>query len=265
MVPEPRVKKYHLHKIKRLSGRRPRMTFVVAFHCFNGLVFCADSEENDGVNKKYVEKLYPRILSGEIGVCFGGAGDAVGIEKFKSKVFPVLDSITPVDQIGIELNVEKVLEHVENMYQLDFQIALGGFNINSSEIFLYRTHERSHVLQAIDEGEFVAIGMDTSLAHFVLTATFDPFMGVKEALRLGIWITALSKIHASGVGGPTLAFSYKKQSQDGWERHLSSEIEEIENTMPASELRETLSAYWKSKNPDIWETINGARVRPVDY
>ena len=116
----------------------------------------------------------------------------------------------------------------------------------------------------IDEGNFVCIGMDTSLATFFLGTIFDGFMGIQEAMRLGIWITALSKIHASGVSGPTMAFSYKKGTQE-WERHFTPEIAEIEEMVPVAYMKQLLHRYWIDKNPDIYEIIDNVPIRSVKY
>ena len=48
MLPKPK---------KRLPERRPRVTFIVGIRCANGLVLAADSQEGDGITKRFVNKL----------------------------------------------------------------------------------------------------------------------------------------------------------------------------------------------------------------
>jgi 20S proteasome alpha/beta subunit len=237
------------------------MTFVVGFHCFDGLVLCADSEESDGLNKKYVDKLYGIKMSPEWELCFGGAGNAIGIDKFNFNLSAVLAEST-IDQITTELNVESVLKHMAGSYpDLGFDILLAQSEIEKGETFLYRTHGGESSLRPIEYGSFACIGMDTSLAEFFLLNTFDAFTEVKEAMRLGIWVTAMSKIHTHGVSGPSMAFTYKKGDKEGWKRHFTHEISQIENTYPIMELQKILRGYWIENNPDIYKIVDGQAVR----
>ena len=183
------------------------MTFIIGFHCFDGLVLCADSEENDSVNKTYVDKLWCEKIGGEPGVCFGGSGEAIAIDKFKSKLLSILPSGSN-DAAKVELSVEKLLDYTFKRYGDGWDVLLGHVERGAHRTYLYRTHG-NQVLRPIDSGRFVCIGMDTSLAMFLLGNVFDSFMGVEECLRIGVWVTALMKIHTADVSGPTMAFSYK--------------------------------------------------------
>jgi hypothetical protein len=252
---------YLLDRTKRLSGRRPRVTFLVGFHCFDGLVLCGDSEEGDGVNKRYVDKIYCESVPLEREVCFGGAGDSIGIAKFKEKLLGIVKA--GVDsRIAVELAVEKVLQHMKDMYpEGAFSLLFSQSDATSGEAFLYRTYDNTPELLPIDQGDFACIGMDTSLAHFVLTAIVDPLIGVKEAMRLGIYATAIMKAHTFGVSGSSILFTYKK-SERQWERHYAPEIMEIESRFPIADIQLILTQDWKQKNADIWTIVDGTPIRP---
>jgi 20S proteasome alpha/beta subunit len=196
---------------KRLSVRRPLVTFIIGFHLLDGLVLCADSEESDTVNKTYVDKLFPLDVEENWRLCFGGSGDAVAIDKFKAKLSPL-----PSDQGKRELVVERVLGHIKRIYKgLRFNILLGEVDTERQQTFLYRTHDEDVRLRPIDPGNFACIGMETSLAQFLVGNTFDYLMGIDEAMRLGIWATALMKIHTSYVSGRRWPFHTRKVNRSG--------------------------------------------------
>jgi len=237
------------------------MTFVVGFHCFDGLVLCADSEENDGINKKYVDKLYGLEVSAERQLCFGGAGSATAIDKFHSKLSDIL-AWNDFDEIKTELHVESVLDHMAKSYpHLGFDILLAQIETEKEQTLLYRTYQGEASLRPIEMGSFACVGMDTSLAQFLLGNLFDSFTQIEEALQLGIWVTNMSKIHAHGVSGPSAAFSYRRGDKDGWKRHYTPEISSIEDKYPLEEIRQMLHGYWVRKNPNIYKILGGLPVR----
>jgi hypothetical protein len=241
------------------------MTFVIGSHCFNGLVMCADSEESDRINKTYVDKLYVRPVPDDWQICLGGAGDAVAIDKFRDKLSSILPMDCPSDHVKIELVTEKVLQHMQDLYpDSGYEILFAQVNLKTTETFLQRNYEHSAMLRPVESGNYECVGMDTSLAKFILRNIFDPLMGVKEALRLGLLATALSKVHSSGVSGPSMAFSYMK-GDAAWQRQYSGEIAEIEKQFPIEDLRTLLRRYWMERNSDIWTITDGTEYRCVDY
>jgi hypothetical protein len=113
---------------------------------------------------------------------------------------------------------------------------------------LYRSYGGVNCLQPIDQGDFVCLGMDTSLAEFLLNALFDSGMGVDEAVGLGVLVTSLMKGHTDGVGGPTTMFSYKREG-NVWRGYNQENIEYWDSLFPAKEIYVLLMKYWKKKNP----------------
>jgi 20S proteasome alpha/beta subunit len=235
------------------------VTFIVGFHCYDGMVLCSDSEESDGINKHYVDKLYARNFPVDIGLCFGGDDDAIGIEKFREALFGIMAS-EKSDATKTVLTVEKVLEHMKTMYsELNFSIILAQCNLKSGDMRMYRTYGKSP-LRPIEWGRFACIGHDTSLANFAISSLFDAYTGVKEAARIGVSATALMKKHASGVSGPSSVYTYKK-GDDGWERLLSFQINEIEQQYSLDNLSELSKRNWQLKNPDIWSIVDDLPIR----
>ena len=242
------------------------MTFVIGFHCFDGLAICADSEEGDGFSKRYVDKVWHRNVPIEKAVCFGGAGDATAVEKFRDRYLLMMNQETDLKSyVYIESVAEKAREHIQDLHpRLGFDILLSQCDYTSGETHLARSYEGSEALRPIEQGDFACIGMDTSLAHLFVTSIFDSLTGVAEALRLGIYATAMMKIHAHGVSGPTCAWSYKKGDTQ-WERYLSPWIKSVEEQYPIGDLSKWLMTDWQKKNPDIYKVIDGMTVRPVSY
>jgi hypothetical protein len=231
------------------------MTFLVGFHCFDGLVLCADSEENDGISKTYVEKLYCTQVNGEPGVCFGFSGDSVIGGKLRIKMLDSMKELS-CEPENVESEAETVLQGVIQAYEGDLSILLGHANQTTQTTNLYRSYSRDRALRSIDVGKFDCVGMETSLARFLLESVCDDgLMGIDECLELGIWVTALTKLTTAHVSGPTMAMSYKK-GESHWKRHHTARINEIEAKYPPGETWHLLRKYWESKNPQ-WYQIQG--------
>lgn len=242
------------------------MTFLTGFHCCDGLVLCGESEESDEINKKNVDKLFVKQIQDAPGICFGGSGNAILIDKLRSKLFPLI-AATRGSQDEVELYVEKAVESCITKYVRN---TVDGFNIilghvekvsdTSHNTFLYQTYDNDYVLRPIEWGNFTCVGMDTSLAQFLLGAAFDPFMETNECLRLGVWITSVMRKATTRVSGPMIAYTYKRGSAR-WERHYARDLEKISENYPVSDIVALLEKYWQMKNPDIWTITDNSAFR----
>jgi hypothetical protein len=151
----------------------------------------------------------------------------------------------------LELIAESALRYMKETYPdigFDVMLALSG-GAPHFPTRLYRTYEGLPCLRPIDQGGFACLGMDTSLAHFLLNALFDSGMGVDEAVGLGVLVTSLMKAHADGVGGPTRMFSYIRKGND-WRGYNAGNIEYWDSLFPAQEVYALLLDFWKTKNPE---------------
>lgn len=245
------------------------MTFIVGMHCRDGMVMCADSLEGDGITKQYVHKLqcasmsheggtskeWPKPHEADWGFCLGGAGSSIGIDKFRDKWDQLIMPMAKFDLEKIELTTEASLRYMKDNYPdigFDIMLALSGGSPSRFTTRLYRTYEGIPCLRPIEHGEFACLGMDTSLARFLLDALFDPGMPTDEAVGLGILITSLMKNHADGVGGPTTMFSYVRKGND-WRGYNEDNIEYWESRFPAKDVYKLLRKFWVAKNPDYKE------------
>jgi hypothetical protein len=239
------------------------MTFIVGMHCFDGIVMCADSLEGDGITKQYVHKLKCVTMSpdgntdwvphqSDWGFCLGGAGSSIGIDKFKDKWNQLIMPMEKFDLQKIELTAEASLRYMKENYSdigFDIMLALSGGSPANFATRLYRTYEGIPCLRPIEHGEFTCLGMDTSLARFLLDALFDPRMPTEEAVGLGVLVTSLMKNHADGVGGPTTMFSYTRKGNE-WHGYNEENMEDWESSFPAKDVYELLREFWVEKNPD---------------
>jgi len=241
------------------------MTFIVGLHCHDGIAMCADSLEGDGITKQYVHKLtcvttsygktkgkgWPKPHKKDWGFCLGGAGSSIGIDKFRDKWQQLVGAMHTFDLTQLELTAESALRYMKESYpDIGFDIMLGiSGGAPSFLTRLYRTYEGLPCLRPISQGEFVCLGMDTSLARFLLSALFDSGMDVDEAVGLGILVTSLMKNHADGVGGPTTIFSYVRK-QNVWRGYNKDNIAYWDSRFPDKEVYALLLEFWKAKNPE---------------
>ena len=89
MNPKP-LKNHTLERRKRLLGKGPLMTVVAGFRCMNGIVLGADSLEEDGLTKKYVQKLWSYQVSNEWGIAIASAGEGDLADSFTDGIRDIL-------------------------------------------------------------------------------------------------------------------------------------------------------------------------------
>jgi hypothetical protein len=242
------------------------MTFIVGLHCRDGIAISADSQEGNGITKRYVHKLTcstvsvnfdlkvmspPEPHEKDWGYCLGGAGSAITIDKFRDAWKQCLSSVKIFDHHQLEAIAETTLGKIRENYpdeRFDIMLALSS-GAPYFGTLLYRSYDGVSGLHSIDQGDFACLGMDTSLAHFLLNALFDPGMGVDEAVGLAVLVTSLMKGHTDGVGGPTTMFSYT-QAGNQWRGYNQENIEYWDSLFPAKEVYALLGEYWKTKNPE---------------
>ena len=220
------------------------MTFIVGFSCFDGLVLCADSLEEDGYTKRIVDKLGAQTIAGEWGIGIGCAGTGPGITKFMAKLNELLGTDS-YDRYKTEAVIEATLKHMQEQYPkeaVEFVAGLWGPN----ETNMYRSYRDSHCLSVCPPLGFICAGMDLSLPDVVLDSIFDNLMGVEEAARLGIFVTAIMKERVDGCGGPTRVQLYKKGSTV-WRDFEYEEVERIEKDFPMDEVYGMIYQYWRTK------------------
>lgn len=233
--------------------RDPRMTFILGMRCSDGLVLCSDSLESDGVTKRYRGKLHT-IVCGDWGICWGASGSAFSCDKFGDKLKELITKRDEYNRAAIENDAEVCLEFIRQSYAQtqSISVVIGLFGqptkkdqdgkpfLGAPEFFLYRGSSEASCLSPVRD--YAMVGMDVTLAGFMLSNTYHPFMPTVHGIRLGVFITSLMKHHADGVGGDTGCMYYEIGNR--FAPLLDREIQDIEKRFPLTSLDEAVARYW---------------------
>lgn len=242
------------------------MTFIVGMKCSGGVVLCADQLESDGVTKRYRQKI-TSVSEPEWGLCWAGSGTAYIVDRFSDKLKQMLKG-KEYNRGAIENDIEVCLELVRQSYSREHQITLVLALFNSphkkenddsppsSEYHLYKAS--SDVGCVAPEKEYCCAGMDVTLASFVLANTHHWMMPVEHGIRLGLFVTALMKEYADGVGGSTDVFFYRADDPT-WRPMTWSEVIVWESKISVDSFNESISRFWfdqpDNKNLDEMQAI----------
>ncbi|HEV2491843.1 MAG TPA: hypothetical protein VG204_02090 [Terriglobia bacterium] len=221
------------------------MTFILGLKCANGLVLSADSLEGDTVIKRSRNKL-ELISDSHWSACWGGSGSADIIDKFSDKLRQTVEielrQRRPYDRNRIELLVETCLKFIKKQYQQRIEIALGLFGRkNGGETHLYRGSSETACLSL--EKEYCCVGMDLSIAEFVLKNSHLSSYRVSRGERLAVFVTALMKEYADGVEKETRVLSISHESMK-WKPLLDRELEQIEKHNPIRAFENAVARYF---------------------
>jgi 20S proteasome alpha/beta subunit len=238
-----------LPKPPRLPERK-RMTFIVGLKCTNGLVIGADSLETDGLVKRYRHKV-EFINMPAWGLCWAAASlHADAIDKFSADVKESCSSLSSYDRHRITDYVEAGLLIVQAKHQVRMDVVIGlfGLNANGTEFNLYRASSNPDLPGSpclAPEKEYHCVGMNDSLAQFILKQTYMPFIRVSEGVRLATFSISVMSNYAHGVEAPINVWSVTKDKQQ-WEPLLNREINAIEQELPVSGFEHLLANYWNN-------------------
>jgi 20S proteasome alpha/beta subunit len=240
------------HGLKRPINRRPRqMTFIAGFNCRDGIVLCADQMDTDGTTKRYRHKIEGLVMNDQWSFSWACSGDSDIIDKFSDKLKYQLKHIEDFKREDIELATESVLTLIHQYHERQpIKIVAGlwskgiitSSHVKVAERVLYRGRSDNQCLAR--ESDYCLGGMDVTLAEFILRNTFKGGqITVDEAVRLGIFVTALMKEYADGVAGDTNVMAYRVAAP-GWKDFTQSEIKEIENEISTQELAKEVTSFW---------------------
>lgn len=180
------------------------MTLVAAFRCpQDGILLCADGEEDDGYNKREVEKLYRISGLKECEVYIAGAGPSDAIAKTQFVLHEALsgaDSNTDLLKNHRAL-LESKLQEIHKQYAANLKewpmqllIVLAPRGENYIPI-LYRTNKA----MLVPEYEYAAYGSGRPIADYLADRLFE--YGHLESRAMGIshqaqgWKLAHSRVH----------------------------------------------------------------------
>jgi 20S proteasome alpha/beta subunit len=238
---------------KRLPERKPHMTFILGLNCLDGIVLSADSREEDGTNKKNVDKLLCFQNEGNWGMALGCSGYGPGISVFEENISELFQGTTILresyNRENIQVQLESAILAVYKKYPdqiLDVIYGIWGKRPLEKIIL--------HALHGVDCPEIVRYfgiaGADASLANTLLSSMYLPSMEVAEVIRLAVFVTSVMKEKSVGVGGPTKVMSYKF-GDDLWRECDPHEITALETKYPVQDFYDYLLQYWAKQNPDF--------------
>jgi hypothetical protein len=236
------------------------MTFILGMRCLDGMAIFGDTLESGSVVKRYRQKVHAENIHSGYGwgVAWGVAGNAHVADKFTEKLTALLGK-SAYDRLKTELVIEQCLKWIRKQYagpEEEIDIVLGMFGTpkldpKSKEVYsppeshLYRGDSLTACLAPVRD--YWQVGMDVTLAHFLLANMRNPFGFIDEALRLGVFATAVMKQYAAGVGGDTNVFVYRANSDD-WIPLLDREVSAIESDFPVKDIEQYATSFW-AKHP----------------
>jgi hypothetical protein len=229
------------------------VTFIVGMKCSGGLVLAADELESDGVTKRNRQKL-TSVMEPDLGwgMCWAGSGTAYTVDKFSDKLKQAVRG-KDYNRAAIENDVETCLEFIRQSYsaehRIDIVLGLFGKPKNQSdpkiepppEYYLYKGSSETACIAP--QKDYCCAGMDVTLAAFILNNTHHFLMPVEHGKRLAVFVTALMKEYADGVGGPTDVFYYEI-GENTWSPMVDSEVRDAEREIRISDFGEAVSKFW---------------------
>jgi len=237
---------------KRLPKRKVPMTLVAAFRCQNGgILLCADREEDDGYNKREINKIYQVHGLSDCDVFIAGAGMTGPITRACADIDEVLHKADAgLERKGVWLEHRGLVEsslkvlyknYPENMKEsggMGLLIIVAPHAENNVPI-LYRTDR----WMLIPESHYAAYGSGKPIADYFAGRLFE-FERLEKAFMaiLAAFILREAQRTASGVGlGADMVFIHEGNKS----LHFAppNAVKELESGIP--NLSDAIFSYWK--------------------
>jgi 20S proteasome alpha/beta subunit len=181
------------------------MTYIAAFHCREGIVMCADSQQTEGDYKNYVEKLavvedhsYPLAIGG------AGVGDLIDC---------VMDEIierSKTERPKTKQELKRLInDSLKNVYAEDLPALVVTRQHRSPQYLIGAKTDEGFVIfyvqgkRVLGETEKAIVGYGTKYNVELLKRLYRPSLPMQQAVMLGIYLTLQSKKTDDGVGGET--------------------------------------------------------------
>jgi 20S proteasome alpha/beta subunit len=183
------------------------MTYIAAFPCKEGYVCCADTLENRGEEKQYVEKL-AAYGDGEYPFCIGGAGTGEIIDALTQEISERILRVRPQ---GCEALATEIKSAVKDVYTNDVPVMalktqlrtaelLVAANSRSGDTEFYLFHIKGRRVFKLERG---IIGYATATNQALLKRFHDDKMPMSQAVILAVYLVSQSKLTDADVDGDT--------------------------------------------------------------
>jgi 20S proteasome alpha/beta subunit len=225
------------------------MTLVAAFRCANGgVLLCADKQEDDGIAKREVDKIY-RIQAGGCYVFIAGAGPSSVIQAAQTEIHTELLRAVqngPIDMLRQHRGIiEGCLRSIHKLYGSNikpwpmellivFQVIAPGM-----APILYRTEKAL----MIHEPFYAAYGSGKTISdYFADRLHRDRHLNKPSLMAVAGFILREAERSASGVGlGGDMVFIRGGTAE--YQLLGPDSVKELQDAIPA--LSDAIWNYWK--------------------
>jgi 20S proteasome alpha/beta subunit len=214
------------------TPRSPKnMTLVAGFVCRDGILMCADMEQEEGDSSRRVSKLSMRSLVDTWTYVTAGAGSAPVIDNAVKKLGLVTkDNLTQYDESKMEELMNLMLQGVYSKYVWPDQRTNHSINLIvafSDATSLSQALWVTHDLVPMPERKFVCAGSGQDLANYFADQIWHPMYSEQQAVRVAAFIFQEVKNHVRGVGQGTEMWMLRKGGKNVfYNRHEIQLIEE---------------------------------------
>lgn len=234
-------------KIKRRERKIVPMTLVNAFRCRDGgILLCADREENDGYNKREIDKIYRIQELHAFEVFIAGSGPSSVITKSCAEIH---QSLLRAEYDGVDLwrDHQQVFESCLKSIHKDYAAHLKQYCMNLIVVIAERTKYspllyRTDLSMLVPEPLYAACGTGKPISDYLADRLFaHDRLGKGSLAVLATFIFREAERSASGVGlGADMVFIHEG------DRSLHfippNKIKELAESIPS--LEECINQCW---------------------
>ncbi|MHB1022200.1 MAG: hypothetical protein ACYC46_03340 [Acidobacteriaceae bacterium] len=225
------------------------MTLTAAFRCQNGgILLCADREENDGVSKREVDKIFHiplEVSSCDIFVASAGSTACIvnanlAIEKELKMAESSGYDLWSVHKVCIETALCSVIEqYASDPSDLGVLVVFASRDTSKS-VLLYGNS--GHAL--IPEPYYRADGSGKQFCDYISDRLYDcERLNRSNLMTLAAFIFREVQQFVHGVGLGTDMLIVHDDDGAHWRRFGNAVVKEIEDCLPS--LSDSLWGYWK--------------------
>jgi hypothetical protein len=181
------------------------VTIAAGFHCEDGIILCADTEQSDDYGKYQKGKVF--IFEDKLVVT--GAGTSDYIKMASDKLFDMYRSVQPADAFAARVQVEEVILAFHEKHIFQFWGANDGSRPTVSLIIALRCLDGSPVMiktsdsAALLAGPYESVGMGTKIFEYWTQMLYHPALTMNLASYLCAFIVREVKANVLYCGGHT--------------------------------------------------------------
>jgi 20S proteasome alpha/beta subunit len=234
------------------------MTLIAAFRCRNnGILLCADRQEDDGVAKRQVDKIHRLSGLKECEVWVAGSGMSTTVDD---AYIEADRSLRDAEKAGISLLSEhkEVIENSLKGTHDRYKEYVRGWPLHMIFVVAPRLAGRAPILYRTDKHRLIPVtaytawGSGKTIADYLADRLYQHGIQTVSLVVLAAFIFREAEA-ASGVGlGNDMVLTHP----GGWSEYHTESIAEIQKGIPA--LEDTIRSHWP-ENVKVPEWLNNSR------